>query len=394
MDVKKIREDFPILKEVIYFDNGATSQKPISVINAVSNFYKETNANVHRGLHRLSEKATLLYEKSKEEVASFIRAEKNEIIYTRNATEGFNLLMYSWGMENVKEGDDIVISIAEHHSNMLPWRTLAEKKGATLKYIDVDEEGNFNKRDIEKISRKTKILALTMQSNVIGKKSNFHDFVKAGKESGAFVVLDGAQYVPHHKLDVRKTEADAIAFTGHKMLAETGIGVLWVKKEWLEKMGPFMYGGDMIKEASLSRVTWNELPYKFEAGTPHISGAISIGEAVKYLKAIGMENIEEHEKKLASKLVGAIEGAGLDIIGGKDKECLASFTSEKIHPHDLAALLSEYNIAVRSGFHCAQPLHERYGKKNGSTRASLYFYNTEEEVKVFGERLQETMGML
>jgi len=384
MDVEKIREDFPILermvngKKIAYLDNGATSQKPRQVIDAIVRYYSEYNANVHRGVHKLSEESTVAYEDARRKVAEFINASEEEIIFVKNASEALNLVMYSYGMKNITHTSRITISIAEHHSNFVPWQVLAERKKAKLEFLDVDAEGELV--GLENASG-SDIISLVHASNVLGTINDAQKICKVAHEGGGISVIDGSQSIPHMPIDVKKMGCDFFAFTGHKMLAPTGIGVLYGKKELLEKMEPFLYGGDMIIEVKKEGSKWNNLPYKFEAGTPNIEGAIGLGTAVDYLNKIGMEEIRKHEIELLSYALGKLKDE-VTIYGPLDarkRTGLIAFNVPGVHPHDVATILDEDGIEIRSGHHCAQPLHDRLGLES-SARASFYLYNTKEEV--------------
>ncbi|MCX6769035.1 MAG: cysteine desulfurase [Candidatus Micrarchaeota archaeon] len=384
MDVEKIREDFPILermvngKKIAYLDNGATSQKPRQVIDAIVRYYSSYNANVHRGVHKLSEESTVAYEDARRKVAEFINASEEEIIFVKNASEALNLVMYSYGMENITHTSRITISIAEHHSNFVPWQVLAERKKAKLEFLDVDAEGELV--GLEDASG-SDIISLVHASNVLGTINDAQKICKVAHEGGGISVIDGSQSIPHMPIDVKKMGCDFFAFTGHKMLAPTGIGVLYGKKELLEKMEPFLYGGDMILEVKKEGSKWNNLPYKFEAGTPNIEGAIGLGAAIDYLNKLGMEEIRKHEIGLLSYALGKLKDE-VTIYGPKDarkRTGLISFNVANVHAHDVATILDEDGIEIRSGHHCAQPLHDRLGLES-SARASFYLYNTKEEV--------------
>ncbi|HDJ96676.1 MAG TPA: cysteine desulfurase [Candidatus Aenigmarchaeota archaeon] len=404
MNVNKIREDFPILrrkingKPLIYFDNTATSQKPIQVINVIKEFYEQHNANIHRGVHTLSQEASEMYEEAHNKVAKFINARRmEEIIFVRNATEAINLVAYSWGMNNLKEGDEIVVTVMEHHSNIIPWQFLEKKKGIILKFVDINNDGTLKMEEYEKlITERTKLVTVTHVSNVLG---TINDVAKIGKlahEVGALFLVDGAQSVPHMPVDVRKIDADFLAFSGHKMLAPTGIGVLYGKEELLQRMEPFLGGGDMIHEVWLHKATYNTLPWKFEAGTANIAGGVGLAAAVDYLEKIGMENVREHEKELTEYALKKMKIENIDIYGPLDVKIrggVISFNVKDLSPHDVAALLDEHGIAVRSGHHCAQPLMRRLGVK-GTARASFYIYNTKEEIDIFVETLEKIVKLL
>jgi len=383
MDVNEIRKDFPILerivngKKVAYLDNGATSQKPRQVIDAIVRYYSEYNANVHRGVHKLSEEATVAYEDARRKVAEFINASEEEIIFVKNASEALNLVMHSYGMENITHASRITISIAEHHSNFVPWQALAKRKKAKLEILDIDAEGEL--AGLEDASG-SDIISIAHASNVLGTINDAQEICKVAHEGGGVAVIDGSQSIPHMPIDVKKMGCDFFAFTGHKMLAPTGIGVLYGRKELLEKMEPFLYGGDMILEVKKEGSKWNNLPYKFEAGTPNIEGAIGLGAAIDYLNKIGMEEIRKHEVELLSYALGKLKGE-VAIYGPKDakkRTGLISFNVPGVHAHDVATILDEDGVEIRSGHHCAQPLHERLGL-DSSARASFYLYNTKEE---------------
>ncbi|MGQ9641710.1 MAG: aminotransferase class V-fold PLP-dependent enzyme [Candidatus Bathycorpusculaceae bacterium] len=402
----KIREDFPILKRkinnypLIYFDNAATSQKPKQVIETIKNFYENHNANVHRAVHTLSQEASELYENAHEEVANFIGANgTEEIIFVRGTTEAINLVAYGWGLHNLGKNDEVLISLMEHHSNIVPWEILSKIKGFNVKYVDVNGDGNLNYEDFEnQISNKTKIVCVSHVSNVSGIVNDIKRLTKTAHEHGALILVDGAQSVPHIPVNVKELNVDFLAFSGHKMLAPTGIGVLYGKREVLGKMEPFHGGGEMIRNVSFDIknrrcvITWNDLPWKFEAGTPNICGGVGLMEAVKYLKKIGMENVKTHEETLTRYAVNLMkECESVKIYGPKDPsvKCgIISFSIGDLSAHDVALFLDNYGIMVRSGFHCAQPLHEIFGLKS-SARISFYIYNIREEIDRFVEVLKE-----
>ncbi|HNT60643.1 MAG TPA: cysteine desulfurase [Candidatus Bilamarchaeaceae archaeon] len=383
-DVEKIRADFPILgrevngKRLAYLDNGATSQKPRQVIDSIVRYYSEHNANVHRGVHKLSEEATFSYEEARRKVAEFINCSEEEIVFVKNASEALNLVMYSYGMANVSPGDRVSISMMEHHSNFVPWQALAKRRKAKLEFVDIGGDGELV--GLEGVSG-SKIVSLSHASNMLGTINSVDEICRVAHEGGGIAVIDASQSVPHMPVDVKKMDCDFFAFTGHKMLAPTGIGVLYGKKELLEKMEPFLFGGDMIVEVKKEGCRWNEVPYKFEAGTPNIEGAVGLGAAVDYLNGIGMEEIRKHEVELLSYALGKLRDE-VTIYGPLDAEKrtgLISFNVPGVHPHDVATILDEDGIAIRSGHHCAQPLHDRLGLES-SARASFYLYNTKEEV--------------
>jgi cysteine desulfurase/selenocysteine lyase len=400
ISIPKIREDFPILKRqvngkpLIYFDNAATSQKPNVVIDEMDRYYREYNANIHRGIHKLAEEATLAHEEAREKIAKFINAKHTEeLIFTRNATEAINLVAYAWGRVNVGEGDKIVLTIMEHHSNIVPWQLLAQEKGATVEYVKIGEDYTLRQDEIhELIDDKTKIVCVTQASNALGTINPVKDIASEAHRHGAMVLVDAAQAVPHMRVDVKEIDCDFYAFSGHKMLGPTGIGVLYGKREHLQDMPPFLGGGEMIREVHTTGASWKDLPYKYEAGTPNIVGAIGLGVAVDYLRKIGMENVHEHEKAITSyaiKRMGEVDG--LVMYGPSDvtkRVGVISFNLGDIHAHDLASILDEEGIAIRSGHHCAQPLME-FLNVPAMSRASFYIYNTKEEVDVFISALEK-----
>ncbi len=399
IDIKKIREDFPILKRkvnnkpLIYFDNTATTQRPIQVINAIKEFYENYNANIHRGVHTLSQEASEAYEEAHEKVANFINAETwREIIFVRNTTEAINLVAYSWGFENLKEGDEIVTTIMEHHSNFLPWLMLSKRKNLKLKIVDINDDGTLNMEDLEnKITKKTKLVAITHISNVLGTINPIKDIVKLAHDNNALIVVDGAQSVPHLPVDVKDLDCDFLVFSGHKMLGPTGIGALYAKEELLNEMNPFLFGGDMIKDVWIDRAEWNDLPWKFEAGTSNIAGGIGFGAAIDYLNRIGMKNVREHELELVKyALKKMTEVENIEIYGppAEKRGGVISFNIKGLDMHDVAMFLDQEGIAVRSGGHCAHPLMRRL-KLKGTVRASFYIYNTKEEVDYFTKVLSQ-----
>lgn len=386
----QIRADFPILQRLVhgqplvYLDNAASSQKPLAVLETMDRYYRETNANVHRGVHTLSEDATALYEDARMRIARFINAASSrEIVYTRNATEAINLVAYSWGLANLKPGDEVLITQMEHHSNIVPWQLICARTGATLRYVPIDTTG-YLRLDLlsDLLTERTRLFAFVAMSNVLGIINPVAELVAAAHEVGALALVDGAQSVPHLPVDVQALGCDFLAFSGHKMCGPTGIGVLYGRRDLLESMPPFMGGGDMIREVRLDRSRWNTLPWKFEAGTPAIAEAIGLGAAVDYLSELGMEWVQQHERALvayAMERLGQIEG--LHILG-PDSDArggVVAFTLDGIHPHDIAALLDSEGIAVRAGHHCAQPIHDFFGIV-ASARASFYFYNTYAEI--------------
>lgn len=388
MDVKAIREQFPILNQevnghpLVYLDSSATSQKPISVIEALDKYYRESNSNVHRGVHTLGNRATDLYEDAREKVRAFIHAKSTaEIIFTRGTTTSINTVAWSYARANLKEGDEIVITPMEHHSNIIPWQQAAKATGATLKYIPLQEDGTISLDDVKEIvTPQTKVVAITHVSNVLGTVNPIKEIAAIAHENGAVIVVDGAQGAPHMEVDVQDLNVDFYAFSGHKMCAPTGIGVLYGKRELLENMEPVEFGGEMIDFVNLYDSTWKELPWKFEGGTPIIAGAIGLGAAIDFLKEVGQDNILEHEKKLAAYAMEKMrEIDGITIYGPEERAALVTFNLEEVHPHDTATVLDAEGIAVRAGHHCAQPLM-KWLDVTATARASFYLYNTEEDV--------------
>ena len=400
IDTQAIRRDFPILsrqingKPLVYLDNAATSQKPKQVIKAVSEYYRRHNANVHRGIHTLAEEATNSYEEARKKVARFINARsEREVVFVRNATEAINLVAYAWGKRNLKQGDEILTTVMEHHSNLVPWQIVARETRSTLKFLDIDEDGFLKLNDLAKLlTPKTKLVAVTWVSNVLGTINPVREITKAAHAKGALVLVDGAQRAPHVPIDVQREGFDFLAFTGHKMLAPMGIGVLWVRQKILEEMDPFLSGGDAIKEVTLEETIFNDLPWKFEAGTPNVGGVVGLGAAVDYLSKIGMKNIRTHSEQLtAYGLKRLNQVKSLKIYGpsdSNDRGSVFSFTIDGIHPHDLATALDQEGIAIRSGHHCAMPLHTRLGV-TATARASFYLYNTEEEIDRLVEGIEK-----
>ncbi len=402
----RIREDFPILKRkingysLIYFDNAATSQKPKQVIETVKRFYEKHNANIHRAIHTLSQEATQLYEEAREEVAKFIKAGSiEEIVFLRGTTEAINLVAYAWGLKNLEQGDEVLISLMEHHSNIVPWEILSKIKGFRVRYVDTNIDGTLNWGALEgAISTKTKIISITHVSNVTGAINDIKKVAKIAHEYGALVVVDGAQSVPHMPIDVQDLDVDFLAFSGHKMLGPTGIGVLYGKLDLLREMEPFHGGGEMIKEVSFNptrercAISWNDPPWKFEAGTPNISGAIGLMAAVKYLKSLGMENVKKHEVYLTAYTLERLhEIPEATVYGPKDpliRSGIITFNINGVESHDVALFLDSHGIMIRTGFHCAQPLHQKLGLPS-SARASFYVYNTKEEIDKFIDILKD-----
>lgn len=388
---KDIKSFFPILNQevnghpLVYLDSAATSQKPIQVIEALTNYYHLDNSNVHRGVHTLGNRATESYEGAREKVRKFINASSTqEVIFTRGTTTSLNTVAAAYGRQNVQEGDEIVITYMEHHSNIIPWQQLAKEKGAVLKYIDLEADGTISIEKVrETITPKTKIVSVMYVSNVLGSINPVKEIAKIAHKNGAIMVVDGAQAAPHMKIDVQDLDCDFLAFSGHKMCAPTGIGVLYGKRELLENMEPVEFGGEMIDFVGLQESTWKELPWKFEGGTPIIAGAIGLGAAIDFLEEIGLENIAAHEHKLAGYAMDQLETIdGLTIFGPRDpmKRCgLVTFNLDDVHPHDVATVLDMSGIAVRAGHHCAQPLM-KWLQVTATARASFYMYNDEEDI--------------
>ena len=404
IDLSSCKKDFPIFERkvrggnsLIYLDSGATSQKPNSVIEAESNFYRTVNAAVHRGAHLLAEEASEAYESAREKIAAFIGAISNEVIFTKSATESLNILAYSFGNPdsriNIKAGDQIVVTEIEHHANLIPWQQLAKRTGAELRWLSVTADGRIDLTNLDQvITKKTKIVAITHQSNVLGSILPVETIVKASRAVGALVVLDACQSAPHFALDVKKLDIDFLAFSGHKTLGPTGIGVLWGKFDLLEKLEPSLFGGSMVDSVTMESATWAATPRKFEAGVPNMAQAVGLSAAIDYLNQIGMHNIAQHEQDLTSYLLKGIVGiSGVKVIGPvdmKDRGGVVSFTVEGVHPHDVGQVLDQYGIAVRTGHHCAWPLMRKLNLV-GTTRASLYLYNSKSDVDSLLESIEK-----
>ena len=396
INIESIRKDFPILKRkvhkdkpLIYFDNAATTQKPIQVIEAISNYYLNYNSNIHRAVHELAEEATAAYENTRDKVAKFINVKnREEIVFVRGTTEAINLVTYSWGRQNVHRDDIIVTTEYEHHSNIVPWQLLAKETGAKLEYIGVDDNGELilDQLDGYLDSGRVKIVTFSQMSNVLGTITKSDEIIRKCRKKDVRVLVDAAQSVPHMEVDLQKLDCDFFAFSAHKMLGPTGVGVLWAKKELLESMSPFNGGGDMIREVHKYETTWNDLPYKFEAGTPNIADVIGFSTAIDYLERIGMDKVREHEMELTKYALDKLSQIkGMKLYGTNEiakRGGVISFNLGDIHPHDLATIIDEDGIAIRSGHHCAQVLMERLDVA-ATSRASFYIYNTKEEVDVF-----------
>ena len=403
-DVEKIRLDFPILaKEIfgnplVYLDNAATSQKPRQVIDALVDYYENFNANVHRGVHTLSMEATDKYEDAREKVSSFINSESSDsVIWTRNASESLNLVAYSWGENNINEGDEILLTPMEHHSNLVPWQELARRKNADIKFIPMLENGTLDMDRVDDlITEKTALVSAVHMSNALGTINPVRELGVKAHRMGAKILVDGAQSVAHMPTDVQELNCDFLVFSGHKMLGPTGIGALYVKKEILESMEPFLTGGEMVLEVSYEEASWADLPMKFEAGTPNIADSIGLGSAVDYLNVLGMENVREHEKDLTTYALNRFKNAdleGLDLFGPDDPDIrggVFSFNTPDVHPHDLGTFLDRIGIAVRTGHHCAMPLVRSLGVA-ATARASFYLYNTKKEVDILVDGVTEAL---
>lgn len=381
------KEDFPIFKnrDIAYLDSGATAQKPQIVIDAINNFYDKFNANPHRGAYTLSVEATAVYEDTRAKIAKFINAKHpEEIIFSKNASESLNLLAYSYGLDNLKNGDDVVISIMEHHSNLVPWQFVTQKTGSELKYMYINDEFELSKEEIEsKITDNTKIVGITHVSNVLGTINNVKEIIKYAHKKGAVVIVDASQSIPHMKIDVQDLDADFLVFSGHKMFAPLGIGVLYGKRELLNKMNPFLMGGDMIEYVYEQKTTFAPLPNKFEAGTQNVEGVVGLGAAIDYINSIGYDKIQEHDRKIVEYAREKLSKLDyLDIYmtpNAENHSAVISFNIKGVHPHDVASILDSENVCVRSGNHCAQPLM-RFLDIDSTCRASFYIYNTKEDV--------------
>ena len=403
LDIDAVRRQFPILnrevkgKPLVYFDNAATSQKPQSVVDALINYYTHYNANVHRGIHTLAEEATLAMEKSRDAAQAFINSESREqVVFTKGTTEGINLVADTWGRQNVKAGDEIIVSNIEHHSNIVPWQMLIEEKGAILKVIPVDEKGELIMEEYRKLlSPRTKLVAVNHASNALGTINPVKEIIDAAHNAGAVVLIDGAQSTVHLDIDVQEMDCDFFVLSSHKMYGPTGVGVLYGKRELLESMPPFQGGGEMIKEVTFEKTTYNELPYKYEAGTPNIADIIAFKSAIDFVNGLGKKNIKQYEDELLQYGTRQLKQIpGLKIVGqAREKVSVISFVVDKLHPQDLGILLDNYGIAVRTGHHCAQPLMDCY-RIPGTVRASFAVYNTREEIDVLVIGLKKAIKML
>ncbi|HTZ55954.1 MAG TPA: cysteine desulfurase [Candidatus Acidoferrum sp.] len=396
-----IAADFPILhkptsrgKRLVYLDSAATSQKPQAVIDTLVAYYSEYNANIHRGVYEIAERATAAFEEARAKVARFINADSREVIWTRNATEAINLIGYSWGLQNIKPGDAILTTQLEHHSNLVPWQLLAEKTGATLRFIPADDRGVLQLDNLDALLRGAKLLAFTHVSNTLGTINPLERMVAAARAAGATVLIDGAQGVPHLPVDVKALDVDFYAFSGHKMLGPTGIGVLYGKRALLEAMPPFLAGGDMIRKVEYERTTFNELPWKFEAGTSNVADAIALGTAVDYLSELGMDWVRAHERELlgyALERLAPLEARGLALYGPRDPAICSgvlSFNFADVHAHDLASILDTEGICIRAGHHCTMPLMEKMGWP-ATARASFYVYNSKADIDALAEGIEK-----
>jgi len=399
INLAAIRKDFPILsrkvhgRRLVYLDSAATSHKPLVVLERQAHFYRQSNSNIHRGIHRLAEEATWLYEAVREQAARFIGApEPRSVVFTRGTTEAINLLAYTWG-DDLREGDEILLTEMEHHSNLVPWFLAAKRRGAVVRHIPVDEEGLLDLSRLgELIHARTKIVALTHVSNVLGTINPVKAIVEAARTVGARVAVDGAQSAPHLPIRVSELGCDAFAFSAHKMLGPTGVGILWVRPEILERMEPFQGGGEMIREVRLDGATWSDIPHRFEAGTPNIAGVVSFGPAMEYLERVGFDALRAHDVDLLAYTMERLTALGrIRILGPRDPQARSgsvAFTDEEIHPHDLSTVLDQCGVAIRAGHHCAQPLHRRYGIP-ASARASFYLYNGRDDIDALVEAILE-----
>jgi cysteine desulfurase/selenocysteine lyase len=398
LDVETLRHDFPILarrvhnRPLVYLDSAASSQKPQQVLDAVRHYYQTSHANIHRGVYVLSEEATIAYERAHERVAHFIHADWEEMIFTKNTTESLNLVAYAWGLQHLREGDEVVLTQLEHHSNMVPWQQIARRTGAVVRYIRIDAQGRLDMEHADSlIGPRTKMVSVAHVSNVLGTVNPVDALGQMAHAQGALLCVDGAQSIPHMAVDVRALDCDFFAFSGHKMLGPTGIGGLYGKRRLLEQMEPFLYGGGMISEVTFEGASWNDLPWKFEAGTPPIAQGIGLAAAVEYLEDLGMEAVQAHEYRLVHYALEQLRQAPDIEVYGPDAEArggVVSFNIQDLHPHDVASILDQCGVAIRAGHHCAMPLMRVLGV-NGTCRASFYVYNTEDEINVLLEAIGE-----
>lgn len=389
LDVEAVRRDFPILERLIndrplvYLDSGASSQKPVAVIEAERQYYLNSHANIHRGIYVLSEESTLAYEQAHEQVGQFINAAWDEVIFTKNTTESLNLVAYAWGLDQLQAGDEVVTTVLEHHSNIVPWQQIAKRTGAVVRYLGITPQGHLDMEQAEQlIGPRTKLVSMAHVSNVLGTINPVAEIGKMAHAQGAVFCVDGAQSIPHMQVDMQAIDCDFFAFSGHKMCGPTGIGGLYGKRELLERMEPFLYGGDMINEVSLEGSTWNDLPWKFEAGTPPIAEGIGLGAAVQYLQGLGMQAVQDYEHHLVREaMVQLGELPDIEIYGpdAEERGGVIAFNMDGAHAHDIASILDQYGVAIRAGHHCAMPLMRELDI-NGACRASFYVYNTVEEI--------------
>ena len=403
LDVTAIRADFPVLdelvrdKRLVYLDNAATAQKPRQVLDAIQHYYAHDNANVHRGVHMLSERATAAYEAARETTRAFLNAASvGEIVFTRNATEAINLVARAWGDANVRAGDRVLITAMEHHSNIVPWQLLCERTGATLDAVPIDDRGDLVMDELERrLAARPKIVAVAHQSNALGTVNPVAEIVQLARRAGAAVLIDGSQAVCHMPVDVRAIGADFYVFTAHKLYGPTGMGVLYGREAVLDAMPPFLGGGDMIRTVTLEKSTWNDLPYKFEAGTPHIAGAVALDAAIKYVLGVGYDAIAAHEAALLEEATSALEAIpGVRIVGtAKRKASVLSFVMDGIHPHDIGTVVDREGVAIRTGHHCAQPVMDRLGIP-ATARASFAMYNTHDEVQALASAVRRVKSLL
>jgi cysteine desulfurase/selenocysteine lyase len=403
LDVEAVRRDFPILERLIngrplvYLDSGASSQKPVAVIEAERQYYLHSHANIHRGVYVLSEEATLAYEQAHEQVGQFINADWDEVIFTKNTTESLNLVAYAWGLNQLQAGDEVVATVMEHHSNIVPWQQIARRTGATVRYIGITPQGHLDMEQAAAlIGPRTKLVSVAHVSNVLGTINPVAEMGRMAHAQGALFCVDGAQSIPHMSVDVQAIDCDFFAFSGHKMCGPTGIGGLYGKRELLERMEPFLFGGDMINEVSLEGATWNDLPWKFEAGTPPIAEGIGLGAAVQYLQGLGMQAVQDYEHYLVREAMDLLSAMpDIDIYGpaAEARGGVIAFNMQGTHAHDVASILDQYGVAIRAGHHCAMPLMRELDI-NGACRASFYLYNTVEELHTLIEALGAARRML